>query len=117
MKECPTACRYHADEEPVQATDDAFAFTDDAMGNATYKDNFVKVEKFIMVKALEDEMVEPKEGEHWEFVDSTGVVVPMKDSFLYKEDTFGLQTVDKAGKLVFETTAGDHLQFSKDELF
>jgi palmitoyl-protein thioesterase len=85
--------------------------------NATYKDNFVKVEKFIMVKALQDTMVEPKEGEHWEFVDSTGAVVPMKDSVLYKEDRFGLQSVDKAGKLVLETTAGDHLQFSQAELF
>ena len=85
--------------------------------NATYKDNFVKVEKFIMVKALQDTMVEPKEGEHWEFVDSTGAVVPMKDSVLYKEDRFGLQSVDKAGKLVFETTEGDHLQFSQAEFF
>ena len=33
--------------------------------NATYKANFVKVKRFIMIKALKDTMVYPNEGEWW----------------------------------------------------
>ena len=33
--------------------------------NQTYKANFVKVRKFIMIKAEKDSMVYPNEGEHW----------------------------------------------------
>ena len=31
----------------------------------TFKDNFVKVKKFAMIKALRDTMVFPNEGEWW----------------------------------------------------
>ena len=31
--------------------------------NATYKANFVKVKRFIMIKALKDTMIYPNEGE------------------------------------------------------
>lgn len=34
----------------------------------------------------------------------------------YKSDLFGLQTVDKAGKILFNTTEGNHLQFSQEQL-
>jgi hypothetical protein len=30
--------------------------------------------------------------------------------------SFGLKTVDEAGKLHFNTTEGNHLQFSKEQL-
>jgi palmitoyl-protein thioesterase len=83
----------------------------------SFKDNFVKVEKFVMVEALEDTMVEPKEGEHWSFLNADRAIVSMRETELYKKDSFGLQTVDKAQKIFFETTAGDHMQFSHTELY
>ena len=33
--------------------------------NATYKENFIKVKRFIMIKAEQDSMVYPNEGEWW----------------------------------------------------
>merc|ERR1712046_355195 len=33
--------------------------------NATYKENFLKTEQYVMVKALKDTMIFPNEGEHW----------------------------------------------------
>jgi len=86
--------------------------------NATYKENFIKTKKFIMIKAERDSMVYPNEGEHWgHFADgSLSTVVSMKDTEWYKQDTFGLKTADEAGKIVFDSTPGNHLQFSKEDL-
>ena len=65
--------------------------------------------KFVMVKALGDTMVFPNEGEHWgHFEDGTSYkAIPMAETRWYKEDLFGLKTVDEAGKIHFETTPGE----------
>jgi palmitoyl-protein thioesterase len=86
--------------------------------NATYRTNFIKVERFIMIKALKDTMVYPNEGEHWgHFADgSLSKVLTMRETDWYKKDLFGLQTVDKAGKILFNTTEGNHLRFKPEEL-
>ena len=86
--------------------------------NATYKENFVSVDQYVMVKAMKDTMVFPNEGEHWgHFKDGTYDAIPMNQTKWYQGDTFGLQTMDKAGKIHFETTAGNHLQFTETQLF
>merc|ERR1712151_1184367 len=87
--------------------------------NATFKENFVKTKKFVMVKALQDSMVYPNEAEHWgQFADGDyGTVNKMSDMSYYQSDSFGLKTVDGQGKIVYEQTAGDHLQFDREELF
>jgi palmitoyl-protein thioesterase len=40
----------------------------------------------------------------------------MRETEWYKQDLFGLKTVDEAGKIQFNTTTGNHLQFSRDQL-
>jgi palmitoyl-protein thioesterase len=86
--------------------------------NATYKENFIKVKRFIMIKAKKDTMVYPNEGEWWgHFADgSFSQVVPMKETSWYKTDAFGLKTVDEAGKIFFDTTEGEHLEFTREQL-
>lgn len=87
--------------------------------NATYKENFIKVKRFIMIKALKDTMVFPNEGEWWgHFKEGSYTeVVQMRDTEYYKQDSFGLKTLDQSGKLTFSTTPGDHLQFSTTDLY
>ena len=40
----------------------------------------------------------------------------MRETRWYTDDLFGLRTADEAGKILFNTTAGDHLEFSMTEL-
>jgi len=60
------------------------------------------------------------ENEHWGAMDDAphgDVILQMKDTKFYKEDLFGLKTADEAGKIFFEETTGDHLRFTKEELY
>jgi hypothetical protein len=41
----------------------------------------------------------------------------MKNTKFYKQNLFGLKDADAAGKIHFEQTAGDHLQFTDAELY
>jgi len=86
--------------------------------NATFKANFGKTKRFAMIKALKDTMVFPNEGEWWgHFEDgSLSKILTMKETQWYKEDLFGLKTADEAGKIVFNTTDGNHLEFSNEQL-
>jgi palmitoyl-protein thioesterase len=85
--------------------------------NAQYKENFLKVEKFAMVKAAQDSMVYPNEAEQWgQIKDDSSTIQTMKETKFYQDDLFGLKTADEAGKIFMESTSGDHLQFSDAEL-
>ena len=83
--------------------------------------NFAKTKKFVMVKALGDTMVFPNEGEwfgHYKDGDDDyKTVLRMNETEWYKSDLFGLKTADEAGKIHFESTPGNHLQFTEKELF
>ena len=62
-------------------------------------------------------MVYPNEGEHWgHFADNSYTVLPMRETAWYKKDLFGLRTADEAGKIMFDSTPGNHLQFTDAEL-
>ncbi|XP_013854925.1 palmitoyl-protein thioesterase 1 isoform X2 [Austrofundulus limnaeus] len=81
--------------------------------NETYKKNLLQLEKFVMVKFLQDTVVDPVDSEWFGFL-KTGQAKEtetLQESVLYKEDRLGLAVLDKAGKLVFLSADGDHLQF------
>ncbi|XP_013417210.1 palmitoyl-protein thioesterase 1-like [Lingula anatina] len=82
--------------------------------NQTYKTNLMKLNKFVMVKFLQDTMVDPKESEWFGFYKpgEGNIAYPLQESQLYQEDWLGLQKMDKAGKLVFLSSNTDHLQFN-----
>uniref|UniRef100_A0A8C3SRX3 Palmitoyl-protein thioesterase 1 n=1 Tax=Chelydra serpentina TaxID=8475 RepID=A0A8C3SRX3_CHESE len=84
--------------------------------NETYKKNLMALKKFVMVKFLNDTMVDPPASEWFGYYRSGQAkeTIPLQESSLYKEDHLGLQQMDKAGKLVFLSVAGDHLSFSEE---
>ncbi len=87
--------------------------------NTSFGTNFGRVNRYVMVKAEKDTMVFPNEGEWWgAFADGTDKsVLPMNQTAWYKNDMFGLRTADQKGKIFFESTTGNHLQFTEEELF
>ncbi|OXB56416.1 hypothetical protein ASZ78_010670 [Callipepla squamata] len=83
--------------------------------NETYKKNLMALKKFVMVKFLNDTMVDPPISEWFGFYKSGQAkdTVPLQETLLYKEDRLGLQEMDKAGKLAFLGVEGDHLHFTE----
>jgi len=84
----------------------------------TINTNFAKVKRWAMVKAMKDTMIYPNDGEWWGAFDSDGTTrLAMNETEWYKKDLFGLKTADEAGKIMFDSSPGDHLQFNETELF
>merc|ERR1712166_1339482 len=82
------------------------------------KVNFGKTKRFAMIKALKDTMIYPNDGEWWGAFDSDGTTrLAMNETDWYKKDLFGLKTADEAGKIVYDSSPGDRLQFTETELF
>ncbi|XP_062265462.1 palmitoyl-protein thioesterase 1 [Platichthys flesus] len=84
--------------------------------NETYKKNLQLLDKLVLVKFLQDTVVDPVDTEWFGFL-KTGQAKEMEtlqESVLYTEDRLGLAAMDKAGKLVFLASKGDHLQFTRE---
>ncbi|XP_036035916.1 palmitoyl-protein thioesterase 1 [Onychomys torridus] len=84
--------------------------------NESYKKNLMALNKFVMVKFLNDSIVDPVDSEWFGFYRSGQAkeTIPLQESTLYTEDRLGLKQMDKAGKLVFLAKEGDHLQLTQE---
>ena len=85
--------------------------------NATYKANFLKLRKLILVKAAKDTTVHPRESEWFGAYqdNSRSLVLLMNATTWYKDDSFGLRSLHSEGKIVFKTTPENHLQVSRED--
>jgi len=82
--------------------------------NQTYKENLITLENFVMVKFLNDTMVQPKESEWFDFYapNQDKIIIPLNQSDIYIQDWIGLKTLDESNKLHFVPCEGNHLQFT-----
>eukprot|EP00924_Labyrinthula_sp_SR-Ha-C_P007569 snap_masked-scaffold_42-processed-gene-0.9-mRNA-1 protein AED:0.04 eAED:0.07 QI:0/-1/0/1/-1/1/1/0/323 len=84
--------------------------------------SLASLESLVLVKAANDQMVNPKESEWFGYYKL--LATELTDEFIekynettfYKRDTFGLRTLDEQKKLFFIETPGDHLQVSNDAM-
>ncbi|XP_044765306.1 palmitoyl-protein thioesterase 1 [Coccinella septempunctata] len=81
--------------------------------NQTYKDRLLTLENFVMVKFLNDSIVQPVETEWFGFYKpgQAEIVTDLRSSDLYVEDRLGLKQLDGEGKLAFLGIEGNHLEF------
>ncbi|XP_037805846.1 palmitoyl-protein thioesterase 1 [Lucilia sericata] len=81
--------------------------------NGLYADNLNKLEKFVMVKFMNDTIVQPKESQWFEFYKpgQDKEILPLKESPVYEQ--LGLNHMAANQKLMFLEAEGDHLQFNK----
>ncbi|XP_021562200.1 palmitoyl-protein thioesterase 1 isoform X5 [Carlito syrichta] len=84
--------------------------------NESYKKNLMTLKKFVMVKFLNDSIVDPVDSEWFGFYKSGQAkeTIPLQETSLYTQDRLGLKEMDKAGQLVFLAIEGDHLQLSEE---
>lgn len=84
--------------------------------NKTYIKNLLKLKNFVMVKFINDTIVEPAETEWFGFYKpgQSSEVITLQESELYVKDRLGLQQMDRLGKLKFLAVLGDHVQFDED---
>jgi len=85
--------------------------------NSTYRDNMLKLNKYVLIEALNDTVIYPKESEQhgfWAWGDSTeSQIVDMKSSDAYAGDWIGLKTMDQQNKIDLLSFEGEHIQFSQ----
>ena len=80
-------------------------------------ERFAMTQRFAMIKAEADTVVVPREGEWFGAYDEHYKLLPMNETEWYTHDMFGLKTADLAGKILFNSTEGNHLEFTTQQLF
>lgn len=83
-----------------------------------YKARLASLSNLVLVKADLDSMVYPNDSEWFGYYQDGTLDAKWNydQTPWYLADSFGLQTLDNAGGLVFQETDGDHLQFSDEYL-
>lgn len=82
-----------------------------------YARRLAGLEKFVMYVFEDDRTVVPKEsGWFAEVNETSGVVTPLREREVYKQDWIGLKELDRKGGLVFETVKGEHMQLDRGDL-
>lgn len=86
--------------------------------NATYNTNWESLNSVCLVKALGDTVVIPNDSEWFGFFqDGTfDAVWDFAETPWYQQDLFGLRSLDATKHVFFNTTDGNHLDFSTDYL-
>ncbi|XP_004614275.1 palmitoyl-protein thioesterase 1 [Sorex araneus] len=84
--------------------------------NESYRKNLMALKKFVLVKFLNDSVVDPVDSEWFGFYKSGQAkeTIHLQETTLYTQDRLGLKKMEQAGQLVFLAVEGDHLQLSKE---
>ena len=83
---------------------------------ALNKERFTNLNSVMLVEFLKDTMIYPKETAQFGSLDDKKNPIKMEDQDIYKNDTFGLKTMNESGKIKVVTIDGDHLRFSKEDI-
>jgi palmitoyl-protein thioesterase len=82
-----------------------------------YRERLGALERFVMVVFEGDETVVPREsGWFAEVNETSGVVTPLRERDIYREDWIGLRALDERGGLVFEGVPGKHMELEREDL-
>jgi palmitoyl-protein thioesterase len=85
--------------------------------NSTYKERFTSLENLVLIMFENDTVIIPKESSWFGYYPDGAFspVLPPQQTKLYKEDWFGLRTLDEAGKVKFISVQGAHIEISKED--
>ncbi|KAK9667976.1 hypothetical protein RND81_13G025400 [Saponaria officinalis] len=82
--------------------------------NITYKNRFSNLANLVLIKFESDTVLVPKETSWFGFYEdgSFDKILPTKETNWYKEDWFGLKTLDEARKIHYVSVPGGHVEIS-----
>ena len=80
------------------------------------KDRFSNLELLVLIQFKRDTMITPRQSAHFNELDEKHNLVEMKDTKIYKEDLFGLKTLDEAGKIIKYIIDENHCYYSWEDL-
>jgi palmitoyl-protein thioesterase len=86
--------------------------------DSSYSTHWSSLNSLCLVKALGDTVVIPNDSEWFQFYEDGGYdsIWQFDNTPWYVGDSFGLKTLNEKGNIYFNTTDGDHLDFSQDFL-
>ncbi|KAE8289153.1 Lysosomal thioesterase PPT2-A [Larimichthys crocea] len=62
-----------------------------------WRQNFLRIKKLVLIGGPDDDVITPWQSSHFGFYDSNENIVEMKNQEFYRNDTFGLKTLDARG--------------------
>ena len=80
------------------------------------KSRFENLEKLVLVQFKRDTMITPRESAHFQELDDKHNLIDMKDTEIYKNNLFGLKTLDEANKIVKFLVDEKHCYYSWEDL-
>ncbi|XP_053744301.1 lysosomal thioesterase PPT2-A-like [Synchiropus splendidus] len=63
----------------------------------SWRENFLRIKKLVLIGGPDDGVITPWQSSHFGFYDSREQVVEMKNQEFFKNDTFGLKTLEARG--------------------
>lgn len=77
-----------------------------------WRGNFLRIKKLVLIGGPDDGVITPWQSSHFGFYDSNENIVEMRNQEFYKNDTFGLKTLDARGDVAMCVHSGvKHVQW------
>ncbi|KAK0155537.1 Lysosomal thioesterase PPT2 [Merluccius polli] len=71
-----------------------------------WKENFLRIRKLVLIGGPDDDVITPWQSSHFGFYDGQENIIDMRKQDYYKEDGFGLKTLDSRGGVVLCQRSG-----------
>ncbi|KAJ2805486.1 hypothetical protein H4R20_002073 [Coemansia guatemalensis] len=84
--------------------------------NTNYRNRITALEKLVLVRFSEDNMIYPSLSSWFGFIDDEGSEIPLRNTTMYRDDWLGLRELDEDSRLEFVTMDGKHMEIGKEAL-
>lgn len=76
--------------------------------NEDYRNNFMKLKQLVLIGGPDDGVITPWQSSHFSYLNKNENMTDMRDQSFYMFDSFGLRSLDKAGKIKVYEVPGVH---------
>ena len=80
------------------------------------KVRFSQLDKLVLIQYKRDTMITPRESVYFNELDEKHNLVDMKDTDIYKNDLFGLKTLDEQGKIIKYLIDEEHCYYGWEDI-